>query len=179
MASTDNELSEVLLGAMADPRFEQILSMLKEKKDSGELDTSNIASVVSAISPEIQKNLGDAEDTAGRAPDVKNGIIQKAEGVQNAEMLSKIPELMKLIGPLMGSDKKKSAMEAENETEKGASGGANLTKSQKTRSETEKHRRLLSALTPYLADEKKEAVKNILKISEVTDIFEGLLGGGK
>ena len=51
--------------------------------------------------------------------------------------------------------------------------------SAKKRDEAEQHRRLLSALKPYLADEKKGAVDNILKISQFSGVLESLLKNGK
>lgn len=44
--------------------------------------------------------------------------------------------------------------------------------------ELEKHKRLLAALKPYLSEPKKEAVENILKVGQITDIAQ-LLGLGK
>ena len=41
------------------------------------------------------------------------------------------------------------------------------------------HKKLLSALRPYLADPKREAVDEILKISEFSGIIEALKGAQK
>lgn len=157
MAELDNDrLGEMLTSAMSDPRFGQILSTLKEKSDSGEIDASDIGGVLSALSgggmnPSGHRSASEDE----HAPTSPEG--ENKRGGLSPDALSKIPDLMKIMGPLMGGG------------EKG--------KTASNHGDMEKHRRLLTALKPYLAEDKRGAVESILKISEVTDIFDGLLGG--
>ena len=101
-----SDLNGMLEGAMKDPRFASILSSLKEKADSGELD---VASVLGELGGK------DAADTAA---------VAKNDG-----------------GGKVGMDS---------------------------------HKKLLSALRPYLGDSKRDAVDGILKIGEFSGIIEAL-----
>lgn len=53
--------------------------------------------------------------------------------------------------------------------------------SEKSRGKTgmDSHRRLLSALKPYLGDGKKDAVENILRISEFSGVMDTLMKNKK
>lgn len=106
-----NDLGGMLSDAMKDPRFASILSTLKEKADSGEIDLSSLAS-------QIQQ--GEAKPEA--APEAASEAAPRARAAVGME----------------------------------------------------NHKRLLSALKPYLADEKRGAVEEILKISEFSGIIEAL-----
>lgn len=155
MAELDNEkLGDLLTSAMSDPRFGQILSSLKEKSDSGEIDVSNLGSVLSALggSGIASGEKSEEAEKASASPAPESG--GKKGGI-SPDTLSKIPDLVKLMGPLMGGGEKEKSSH---------------------HSDMEKHRKLLAALKPYLAEDKRGAVESILKISEVTDIFDGLLG---
>ena len=66
-----SDLSDMLQDAMKDPRFEGILSTLKEKADSGELD---ISSIVSNLSGNVQADTGNENDPASPAVPVKPGM---------------------------------------------------------------------------------------------------------
>lgn len=154
MAELDNEkLGEILTGAMSDPRFGQILSSLKEKSDSGEIDLSNLGSVLSALDG-TGITTSENSDPPEKTSSTPTESVGKKGGI-SPETISKIPDLMKVMGHLSGGgDKEKPSHH----------------------SDMEKHRRLLAALKPYLAEDKRGAVESILKISEVTDVFDGLLG---
>ncbi len=102
------DLEEMLSGAMSDPRFAGILSSLKEKADSGELNVKE------------------------------------------------------MLGDLSGGDAAASAQPAPAGTASPAPAGMN------------EHKKLLSALRPYLADKKRSAVDEILKIGEFSGIIEAL-----
>ncbi len=95
-------LDSMLEGAMKDPRFAEILSTLKEKADSGELDVKDMI-----------------------------GELTKADGAP----------------------------------QKSASPGI------------ESHKRLLSALKPYLSDPKKNAVDEMLRLGEFSGVIEALSKG--
>ena len=96
-----SDLEGMLAGAMKDPRFSEILSTLKEKADSGELDVGE------------------------------------------------------MIGELTGKEEPPA----------------------KTSPGIGEHKKLLAALRPYLADPKKNAVDEILKIGEFSGIIEALSKG--
>ena len=95
------DLEEMLSGAMRDPRFADILSSLKEKANSGELNVKE------------------------------------------------------MVGELAGGEEK---------DEPAPSAAAGMSE----------HKKLLSALRPYLADKKRSAVDEILKISEFSGVIEAL-----
>ena len=97
-----SDISGMIESAMKDPRFAGILSSLKDKADSGELDVSSLMNEIS----------GEKEE------------------------------------------KKPSAVAT----------GAGM----------ESHKKLLSALRPYLGDKKRAAVDEILKIGEFSGVIEAL-----
>lgn len=78
------------------------------------------------------------------------------------EMMQKLPQMMSALAPLMGGAGK----------EKSSGGSA------KEGHEGEKRKRLLAALRPYLSDSRRDAVDQILKVTEMTDLL-GTLGDMK
>lgn len=78
------------------------------------------------------------------------------------EMMQKLPQMMSALAPLMGDAGK----------EKSSGGSA------KDGHEGEKRKRLLAALRPYLSDGRRDAVDQILKVTEMTDLL-GTLGDMK
>ena len=74
------------------------------------------------------------------------------------EMMQKLPQMMSALAPLMGGKGE------------GKSSG-----SKKEINDGEKRKRLLAALRPYLSDNRRGAVDQILKVTEMTDIL-GTLG---
>lgn len=73
------------------------------------------------------------------------------------EMLSKLPQMLSALSPLVKGG-------GEKETGAGKS----------PKSETEKRRRLLEALKPYLSDSRREAIDGIMKVTEMTDLMSKL-----
>lgn len=133
MAENNDNMGKLISDALADPRFGEIFSALKSKADSGELDVSSIASAFSD---------GEVEGRAKKEDANRSGNL----GAKDA---SSAPDLMEMIGPLLGSKGRHSEME--------------------------KHEKLLCALKPYLTDGKKDAVDNILKVAKVGDVLETVL----
>lgn len=78
------------------------------------------------------------------------------------EMMQKLPQMMSALAPLVGGAGK----------EKSSGGSA------KEGHEGEKRKRLLAALRPYLSDSRRDAVDQILKVTEMTDLL-GTLGDMK
>ena len=78
------------------------------------------------------------------------------------EMMQKLPQMMSALAPLVGGAGK----------EKSSGGSA------KEGHEGEKRKRLLAALRPYLSDGRRDAVDQILKVTEMTDLL-GTLGDMK
>ena len=95
-------LEGMLSGAMKDPRFTEILSTLKEKADSGELDVKGLVGELTESAP--------------------SGAEKASPGIGE-------------------------------------------------------HKKLLAALRPYLADPKRNAVDEILKIGELSGLVEALSKG--
>lgn len=89
-----------------------------------------------------------------------DGEEQKAPAVPaiTPEMMQKLPQMMSALAPLMGG-----------KGEGKSSGG------KKEINDGEKRKRLLAALRPYLSDNRRGAVDQILKVTEMTDIL-GTLG---
>lgn len=108
-----SDLSGMIGDAMKDPRFADILSSLKEKADSGELDVNAL--------------LSDLTKDGAKDADAPSAPAAKAVGMDS-------------------------------------------------------HKKLLSALKPYLTDQKRSAVDGILRIGEFSGVIEALSkknGGGR
>ena len=75
--------------------------------------------------------------------------------------MQKLPQMMSALAPLVGG-------KGEGES----SGG------KKELNEGEKRKRLLSALRPYLSDNRRDALDQVLKVTEMTDLL-GTLGDMK
>ncbi len=101
---------------------------------------------------------------------ILNQLQGKGEEEQNPpamptitpEMMQKLPQMMSALAPLVGGAGK----------EKSSGGSA------KEGHEGEKRKRLLAALRPYLSDGRRDAVDQILKVTEMTDLL-GTLGDMK
>ena len=101
---------------------------------------------------------------------ILNQLQGKGEEEQNSpamptitpEMMQKLPQMMSALAPLVGGAGK----------EKSSGGSA------KEGREGEKRKRLLAALRPYLSDGRRDAVDQILKVTEMTDLL-GTLGDMK
>ena len=93
-----------------------------------------------------------------------DGEVQNAPAVPaiTPEMMQKLPQMMSALAPLVGGAGK----------EKSSGGSA------KDGHEGEKRKRLLAALRPYLSDGRRDAVDQILKVTEMTDLL-GTLGDMK
>lgn len=75
------------------------------------------------------------------------------------EMMQKLPQMLSALAPLVGGG-----------GGTGQSGGP-----EKSENEGDKRKKLLSALRPYLSDNRRGAVDQILKVTEMTDLL-GTLG---
>lgn len=89
------------------------------------------------------------------------------------EMMEKLPQMMAVLAPLLrGGDTGSSP---------GSGAPAPDTPGEGTKppkesgaGESEKRKRLLAALRPYLSENRREAVDGILKVTEMTDLLGGL-----
>ena len=93
--------------------------------------------------------------------------VQGGEGEQTPaiptvtpEVMAKLPQMMSALAPLVGSAKKA-------DSDKKEEGRTNT-------ADSEKRKKLLMALRPYLSDNRREAVDGILKMTEMTDLLGGL-----
>ena len=77
------------------------------------------------------------------------------------EMMQKLPQMMSALAPLVGGKGEEKSSEGKKEMNDG-----------------EKRKRLLAALRPYLSDNRRGAVDQILKVTEMTDLL-GTLGDRK
>lgn len=77
------------------------------------------------------------------------------------EMMQKLPQMMSALAPLVGG-------KGDGKSEGG----------KKELNDGEKRKRLLSALRPYLSDNRRDALDQVLKVTEMTDLL-GTLGDRK
>lgn len=78
------------------------------------------------------------------------------------EMMAKLPQMMTALAPLVSSMKEEGAAPQEKGKEKS---GAD---------DSEKRKKLLMALRPYLSENRRDALDGILKVTEMTDLLGGL-----
>ncbi len=151
MAEKDNDFGKMISDAMADPRFGDIFSMLKGKADKGELDLSSVASLLGGKK--------DGEDGEPKSNDSQSTFVKgkedKLKPSSDGKDKGKIPDILDLIGPMAG-----------------LSGGGK-------KAGSNKHEKLLYALKPYLADEKKAAVDNVIKAAKMGDLLEMMMKAKK
>ena len=103
----------------------------------------------SQILGQLQGKSGEEETKAPAVPAI------------TPEMMQKLPQMMSALAPLVGG-----------KGEGKSSGG------KKELNEGEKRKRLLSALRPYLSDNRRDALDQVLKVTEMTDLL-GTLGDMK
>ena len=103
----------------------------------------------SQILGQLQGKIGEEETKAPAVPAI------------TPEMMQKLPQMMSALAPLVGG-----------KGEGKSSGG------KKELNEGEKRKRLLSALRPYLSDNRRDALDQVLKVTEMTDLL-GTLGDMK
>ena len=89
------------------------------------------------------------------------------------EMMAKLPQMMSALAPLV-SGMNGGAGEKPGKREGGDESGKETKGNNKSEGESEKRKKLLTALRPYLSDNRREAVDNILKVTEMTDIISSL-----
>jgi Sec-independent protein translocase protein TatA len=94
--------------------------------------------------------------------EVQGGEGEQTPAIPNVtpEMMAKLPQMMSALAPLVGSAKKA-------DSDKKEEGRTNT-------ADSEKRKKLLMALRPYLSDNRREAVDGILKMTEMTDLLGGL-----
>jgi Sec-independent protein translocase protein TatA len=120
----------------------------------GGISEEQLQSAVQSIasSPAFGKLLGEMQGKSDGTPMQLPPITP--------EMMAKLPQMMSALAPLVGSAKKA-------DSDKKEEGRTNT-------ADSEKRKKLLMALRPYLSDNRREAVDGILKMTEMTDLLGGL-----
>lgn len=107
-------------------------------------------------SPAFSQLLGQMQGTTG-----EESPATPATPAITPEMMQKLPQMMSALAPLVGGR-----------------GDGKSSEGKKDISDGEKRKRLLAALRPYLSDNRRGAVDQILKVTEMTDLL-GNLGDRK
>lgn len=152
----DGDLSQMIQKIMQNPEFSNMVNELR-----GEMSGD--------------KQSGTSEQQSGVSGQRSNDDI-------TAEMMSKLPDVMAMVSPLLGkSDSSKASDKphdnSENHLEKGTKGHD---KYDKARAE-----KLLYAIKPYLSQTRCEMIDKCVSVMQLGDIMgalggvEGLLGGKK
>ena len=121
---------------------------------SGEELQGAVESILS--SPAFSQILGQLQGKSGEEEQKKPAVP-----AITPEMMQKLPQMMSALAPLVGG-----------KGEEKSSGG------KKELNDGEKRKRLLSALRPYLSDNRRDALDQVLKVTEMTDLL-GTLGDRK
>ncbi len=123
------------------------------KKDLSSMNPADLQNAVQTIlgDPAFGKLLG--EITGGGEEKAAPAAVPQI----SPDMLSKLPQMMSALAPLLSGGEKKSNSTAGDDGEK--------------------RKRLLAALRPYLSGARRDAVDSIMKVTEMTDIM-GKMGLG-
>lgn len=112
-------------------------------------------------------NQSQKEDAPAASPLGEPNILSSL--LSNPELMSKLPELISIISPLMGSISSQSQANAQS-TQK-----ASLPISHSPQNhEAQNRSALLCALKPYLKKERQEAIDYMIKLSRLGDILKTL-----
>lgn len=123
------------------------LSQMSEEELQGAIRNVMDSPAFAQILGQLQGNSQGKEESKAAPPAI------------TPDMMQKLPQMMSALAPLVGGG---GALGKPAESGKGGSEG-------------EKRKKLLSALRPYLSDNRREAVDQILKVTEMTDLL-GTLG---
>lgn len=129
--------------------------------DISQMSGEELQGAVQSIlaNPAIGQLLGQLQGKP--AEEAKEAQAAPAVPTITPEMMQKLPQMMSALAPLVSGGGKDSQ-----------SGG------KKDLNDGEKRKRLLAALRPYLSDNRRGAVDQILKVTEMTDLL-GTLGDMK
>lgn len=125
------------------------ISNMSGEELQGAVESILASPAFSQILGQLQGKSGEEETKAPAVPAI------------TPEMMQKLPQMMSALAPLVGG-----------KGEGKSSGG------KKELNEGEKRKRLLSALRPYLSDNRRDALDQVLKVTEMTDLL-GTLGDMK
>ena len=125
------------------------ISNMSGEELQGAVESILASPAFSQILGQLQGKGGEEETKAPAVPAI------------TPEMMQKLPQMMSALAPLVGG-----------KGEGKSSGG------KKELNEGEKRKRLLSALRPYLSDNRRDALDQVLKVTEMTDLL-GTLGDMK
>ena len=122
------------------------------------MEDASLEKAVSAVlaDPAFAKLLGEVRGESAEASGEGSGVPSLPP-----EIMAKLPQMMEALAPLVGGGEK---TEENRPPEKKDPHGAVDAGSRK---------RLLSALRPYLSGRRRDAVENILRVTEMTDLLGG------
>lgn len=114
------------------------------------------------------------------------GLIRELRGEQGkdssdvqGEIMSKLPEIMSMLGPMLngqsGGEKQDSTTKTSKDGRSGEAAGAKLVKSL-DRFDKTKATRLMSALKPYLSHERCEIIDKCMSVIQIGDVMTALRG---
>lgn len=143
------DLGDMISKLMSNPEFSTLVKSMKE--GAGE---SGVKEVSAEARSSEETSSSDKIASSGEKSGADGGVVEGGEisaGAISSDMISKIPDIMSAIGPLM----------------KNGGGMKNPTKS-----ETENRNRLLTALKPYLGPGKREMIDTVLSVSKLTNLLD-------
>lgn len=157
-------MEETVSGTNTAPQINDLLNGLMSNPEALNMITNLMKSMPKSSAGETSPSM--EETPASEAVRVEN---PNPLGGINPEMLKMLPNLMSMLGPMMNKPKDAAANKDE-AVEAGAavSGGG----SHKSRHRSvEQRNKLMYALKPYLSPSRREAVEQIVKITEITDLL--------
>lgn len=158
-------MEETVSGTNTAPQINDLLNGLMSNPEALNMITSLMKSMPKSSAEETSPRM--EETPASEAVRVEN---PNPLGGINPEMLKMLPNLMSMLGPMMSKPRDAAANKKDEAVEAGAgvSGGG----SHKPRHRSvEQRNKLMYALKPYLSPSRREAVEQIVKITEITDIL--------
>ena len=155
--------------------------------DQADLEKNIPPDLFSLLGKFMQSTSSNTGDSAS-APDVSTspaGVEQKQNGgdlfsslLSNPEIISKLPQVLSMLKPLMeGGASASASASATNSAIVNASPSSNATPAglfKPPRKECDNRAALLYAMKPYLKRERQEAIDYMVKLSKLGDILKSL-----
>ena len=138
-------------------------SRIFTKGDDGMSTNEDLSSLIEKIikNPEF----------AGMVSEIKGGSQESTQDVSQ-EMMKKLPDVMKMVSSMFGTEEKKTESSSEAvAVSSGINNKLSLTKYDKSRAE-----KLLHALKPYLNSGRGEIIDRCLSVMQISDIARAIGG---
>ncbi len=164
---SENETSLPEDREASSPQSNPLFDILGKLLVNSDTQSSPTASVNTATEKEDkQSSIQSAEKPNG---DILSSLLQ------NPELLSKLPQLISILGPILSGMSGSGAQRSEESVQTiQKSKSENVVSSSNIAPHSDNRAALLCAMKPYLGHERQVAVDHIIKLSKLGDILKSL-----